>query len=102
MIESSKALPAWRAAVKAAAEAAHHGEPIDQPVSVKVVFVLPRPKRPRFPVPATSPDADKLMRAVGDALEQSGVLRNDSRIIHWDAKKIYAEGDTPTGGWSTA
>lgn len=53
---------------------------------------MPRPKRPRFNVPATAPDLDKLQRGVGDGLEASGLLANDSRIVQWIATKHY--GDT--------
>lgn len=96
MIEMSKKLPAWREAIKTTAAHAHQGHPpIDVPVHVTVRFYMPRPKKPRFPTPAVAPDLDKLCRAVGDALEQSGVLQNDSRITHWSASKHYAGDDGP-------
>ena len=91
LIESSKGLPAWRAAVKAAAEQAHQGQPpIDAPVHVTARFFMPKPKRPRFNTPAVAPDLDKLQRAVGDGLEAGGLIKNDSRIISWDSTKHYA------------
>lgn len=34
-------------------------------------------------------DLDKLCRNLGDALEQSGLLANDSQIVGWDARKIW-------------
>ena len=37
----------------------------------------------------TASDTDKLIRAVGDAIEQSGILRNDSYIVYWNAGKRY-------------
>ena len=58
-------------------------EPIDEPVEVAVHFWLPRPKKPRLEHAATGLDLDKLQRCIGDALEQSGVLRNDARIVKW-------------------
>lgn len=58
-------------------------EPIDEPVEVAVHFWLPRPKKPRLENAATGLDLDKLQRCIGDALEQSGVLRNDARIVKW-------------------
>lgn len=92
------ALTRWRALVfKAAYEAARGlnvDVPLDGPVRLRLVFVLPRPKRPRFWVPAVKPDLDKLVRAVGDALCPSSgprVLREDSRIVHVDAHKVYAD-----------
>jgi crossover junction endodeoxyribonuclease RusA len=71
--------------------------PHDGPVGIHVLFILPKPKRPRWDVPAVTPDLDKLARAVGDALThtkaQPGVLVNDSRIVAWHAAKVY--GDHP-------
>lgn len=68
--------------------------PLDEPVMVGVVFYLPRPANPRFPVPATKPDLDKLLRAIGDALAPQkgvGVLAEDSRIVKWlNPEKEYA------------
>ena len=95
MIESSKLLPAWRKAVTDAARTVAPKQPLDCPVSVEAHFYLPKPKKPRFNVPAVHPDADKLARAVGDALETAGVLQNDSRITHWQIHKHYAEQQPP-------
>ena len=58
-------------------------EPLDAPVEVHVKFWLPRPKKPRLENAATALDLDKLQRCIGDALEQSGVLANDARIVKW-------------------
>lgn len=103
MVEMSKDLPAWRTAVANTARAAHQGRPtIDGPVAVALTIYLPRPKRSRFKVyPAGPPDTDKLQRAVGDALTTSGVIRDDARIVHWDAWKRWATEDTPPGAHIT-
>lgn len=58
-------------------------EPIDEPVEVLAKFWIPRPKNPRLEHAATGLDLDKLQRCIGDALEQSGVLKNDARIVKW-------------------
>lgn len=98
MVEMSKKLPKWRAAVKEAASTAHQGNPpIDAPVRVTARFFMPKPKRPMFPTPATAPDLDKLCRAIGDGIEAGGLLKNDSRIISWDASKSFAEHGAPAG-----
>ena len=62
---------------------------------VQAVFHLPRPKsvRSALPTSKSSYDLDKLCRALGDALEGAGVLKNDSRITTWHARKHYAEAD---------
>jgi crossover junction endodeoxyribonuclease RusA len=91
------ALTAWRTRIAIAAvnavRAAGVKTPIDQPVTVEAVFHLDRPKRPRFNIPATKPDLDKLQRAVGDALcpknKAMRVLAEDSRIIEWRSVKRY-------------
>ena len=92
MIESAKGLPAWRRAVKDAAIIAKGSlDPLDCPVVCTVTFYIPRPARPKFPNhPATPFDLDKLQRSVGDSLEQSGIISNDSRIVRWVAEKVFA------------
>ena len=47
-----------------------------------------KPSAPR--AKATAPDLDKLCRAIGDALTQSGVLRDDALIAEWVARKQWA------------
>ena len=64
-------------------------EPIDEPVEASVTFYLQRPKKPRLDHAATGLDLDKMTRLVGDALEKSGVLRNDARIVRWRAEKHW-------------
>ena len=93
LVETSKKLPEWRKRIEDTARREYAGEPIDQPVKVTVNFFMPKPAKPMFDIPATAPDLDKLCRAIGDGLEKGGVLRNDSRIAHWEARKYYA--DTP-------
>lgn len=92
----------WRATVAAEAAEAWHGRPlIEGPVELDAFFVLPRPKhhyrtgtnahllKESAPVWCeTKPDADKLARAIGDAL--SGVLlRDDKQIVMWTIRKVY-------------
>lgn len=93
LVETSKKLPEWRKQIEDTALREYEGEPIDQPVKVTVDFFMPKPAKPMFDIPATAPDLDKLCRAIGDGLEKGGVLKNDSRIVEWVARKHYA--DTP-------
>lgn len=96
--EANPKLKPWRDAVVLIARRAWLGRPpLDQPVAVDVFFAMPRPKRPKFDRPATKPDADKLQRAIGDALETAGVVANDSRIVMWRSSKVYAGGHQPAG-----
>ena len=87
---------AWRATVAASVAAQHKGPPIDQPVHVELCFWMPRPKRPRWPVPAVKPDLDKLVRSVHDSLQAGGVLAEDSRVVRLTAQKAYVpDGQDP-------
>jgi len=53
-----------------------------------------RPSAPQYKT--TKIDLDKGMRAIGDAIEHSGLIRNDSQIIHWIASKRYCDtGESP-------
>ena len=96
--EANPKLKPWRDAVAIVARRAWLGRPpLDEPVAVDVHFVMPKPRRPKFDRPATKPDADKLQRAIGDALETAGVVANDSRIVMWRVVKVYAERNQPAG-----
>lgn len=95
MIESNKSLKPWRAEVKAAArEAIEHGSEryLDGPVCASIYFTVRKPtsapKRRRV-WPAKKPDLDKLLRAVLDALTDSGVLSDDAQIVSIFASKRY-------------
>lgn len=92
MIESSRKVKPWRAAVKDAAKVARGSlDPLDCAVVVTVDFYLPAPAKSKFgDRPAGPPDLDKICRSTGDALEASGIITNDSRIIKWIAQKHWA------------
>lgn len=93
LVESDKGLPAWRAAIKAAAKlAAGPGwEPIDRAVKVSGEIRIRKPGTTKFPDhPAGPKDLDKMQRAIGDALESARILTNDARICHWDIRKTWA------------
>ena len=95
LVDANRRLKPWRAAVRAAAEesiAEDGWETLDEPCRVRLTFVMPRPKRPRWGLPAVKPDIDKLTRAIFDALTDAGVWRDDSRVVHLVTTKIYARG----------
>lgn len=96
MIESSKALPAWREAVRwTTAQAWNRQPPITGAVLLTLEFVLPRPLS--TPPAIKKPDASKLIRAVEDALTDAGVWRDDSLVVDLRARKRIAELDEPAG-----
>ena len=78
----------WRERVAAAADV---GLTFDCPVSVRVLFEMPRPKRPKFGLPAVPPDVDKLARAVLDGLKQGGLVSDDGRVVRLVVEKVYTE-----------
>jgi len=88
---------AWRKAIALAATEALPSDwtPIDDPCELVVNFYMPKPKSVTRPLPSVSPDLDKLIRAVGDSLTDSGVVTDDSRIVRISARKLYAEGIEP-------
>ena len=73
-------------------EAAKNGwEVTDAPVSVKLIFEVKQPKKPKTHVPVTRPDIDKLARAVLDAITDTGLIwRDDSQVVRLSAEKKYA------------
>lgn len=65
----------------------------DCPLALYVEFVLPRPARPKFDMPAVAPDLDKFQRAIFDALTEAGVWKDDARAVKVTALKRYARRD---------
>ena len=86
----------WRNSIRAAVQLHApqlQGALLRDVVACVAVFHRTRPpsvsKRRLFP--KTSPDLDKLLRAVGDALERTVVV-NDAQIKGWIAWEVYTEG----------
>lgn len=81
LVEVSKRVKPWREAVQDAA-ITHGCKPIHGSVSVKLTFLMPRPKAMPKSAPLTMcarPDADKLARAVLDGL--TGVCFDDDSQV---------------------
>lgn len=101
MTEANKKLPAWRLAVREAAQQAMlsnmQGEPIDVPVKVSVTFFMPKPAKPKWATyPASKPDLDKLIRGVFDSLTHAGAWRDDALAVQITAKKLWCGSTTDT------
>lgn len=101
MRESSKRVKPWRALIVAKVRAVHP-RPVVGGVAVDLVFYRRRPKShfrrgrdhnlladsaPRLWT--TTPDVDKLSRAVLDALTMSGVIADDRQVVELRAFKKY-------------
>lgn len=101
MVETARGHAPWRAAVAAAARDVAPDQPLDGPLHLRVEFRFPMPKsRPAATkaagiAPKTSaPDLDKLVRAVGDALTEGGLIADDARISSVFADKYEVVGWT--------
>ena len=103
MVEMNKRLQPWRNDVGREASIAMRGrELVYGPVAVRLVFHFPRPKghfgtgknadtiktsAPRRHI--TTPDLDKLQRAINDAL--TGIVwKDDSQVWRVEAVKVYS------------
>jgi crossover junction endodeoxyribonuclease RusA len=96
LVESSKGLPEWRWRVGLAANQARHGKALlSGPVRATLVFVMPRPKsfKPSQPTPphTSTPDLDKLVRGVLDALTGTLLVHDALVTSLGDTAKRYAE-----------
>lgn len=105
MVESSKKLKPWRDSVAGAArDVADHDDvpaPLDGALHLDLTFRFPMPKSRRAAVrragqgpKTTAPDLDKLIRAIGDALQAGGLVADDARICSVTARKVEVVGWT--------
>ncbi len=98
--KSRQSVQLWRAAVtrEAAEVAAEHGM-LDGALHVNVLFRMPRVSttRKRDVWHISRPDADKLCRAVFDAMTQGGLIKDDSRICELYVGKRFCVDDEAPG-----
>jgi Holliday junction resolvase RusA-like endonuclease len=107
-------LPRWRMTVTAAAiERMQVGDrefPFTTPLAVSITFIFDRPKshygtgRNAYAIkknapayPAVTPDLDKLLRAILDALTDAGVWHDDAQVCWVQTAKRYRD-RTPLRG----
>lgn len=99
IVDANPKAKGWQSDVRFAASATHKGEPIHKPLSLTVVFHMPRPKyhfkkngelRDDAPYFHTiKPDATKLLRSTEDAL--TGIVwADDSQVAEQVVRKIYS------------
>jgi len=97
--KKSHPIHVFKAAVQLAFAKAYTGPPIEGPIEIEIVFVLPRPKSMRWktkPMPRVlhpkRPDIDNLTKGVLDAL--NGLAwGDDGQIYRAAVSKWYASGD---------
>jgi len=98
MIESSKKVRPWRQDVKAAAESQRPATgALDGPLSVRMVFTLPKPTsspKRRKTYAMKKPDVSKLARSTEDALVDAGLIADDARIVEYERlAKVFPNED---------
>lgn len=99
LVESSKKVRPWRQDVKAAALQMRGGAmPIDAPVSVRMVFTMPKPAsapKTRRTYPMRMPDLSKLARSTEDALTDAGIWADDARVVEYERLAKVYPGEDP-------
>lgn len=92
----------WKQCVRVTGALYQPDDPLRGPVSVVIEFVMPRPQRMRRQgspehVPHTSkPDLDNMVKAVLDAMTNSGWWCDDSQVCALSAEKRYTSaGESP-------
>ena len=105
LIEASKKLKPWRAAIEKACQPYAQDNIHLGPVRLEVDFYMPRPKSVKTTgvnarhLPIVPPDLDKLLRAVGDGVGQSGYIwGDDSQIVEIVGRKFYDDTE-PSGAF---
>ena len=93
MIEASKKVKPWREAVKWAILEQKLAPLGDVPLVVNIVFRFQKPKtvKRKYPTTRRNGDLDKLERATHDAIEDSGLIDDDSQIVEHYGRKVYGE-----------
>jgi len=88
----------WKGQIAIAARPFLPESPLDGPLYISAVFLLPRPKRllrakdPEGMIPHTSkPDTDNLAKALFDCLTEIQMWRDDAQIVLSRILKFYCE-----------
>ncbi len=102
MYEASKKLKPWRKTVRDQVRMliGPNFTPYEGPLGVAFDFYFTRPKSVKKDVvyKATSPDTDKLARAVNDALTESGIWTDDKLVADLRIQKRFCDDDHPAQG----
>lgn len=85
----------WKNRVAFAGQGHKPADPIEAPVTLRLVFYMPRPKRldkaNPGPIPHTvKPDIDNMVKAVMDCLTDAGWWKDDALVTCAVAAKFYA------------
>lgn len=89
LYEDNPATKPWRTKIAEAAGKIRQTADRNQPIDLEITFTFDRPKTTKRDYPAVKPDVDKLVRTILDALEDAGVLINDSQVTDLTTRKRY-------------
>lgn len=64
--------------------------PLSGPLSICVVFFMPKPKKPKNPMPISKPDLSNLIKSIEDALNGIAWF-DDSQVVTSTCEKHYCE-----------
>jgi Holliday junction resolvase RusA-like endonuclease len=100
---SKHPVQAFKATARMAAQTAYQGAPLEGPIVLRVLFLMPRPGRLRWkkrPMPrewhTSKPDLDNLEKSLKDAL--SGLIWiDDAQVCEVRKQKLYCCGDEQPG-----
>ena len=86
----------WKARIRAASSAIprEHGTLAPGPLSCSMAFLMPTKVESRFGKPHTQvPDLDNLAKLVLDAMQDTGLIANDSHVALLSLSKSWAPAD---------
>lgn len=94
---NAKTLNPWRKKVAAALRGAKFAGgsfdlPLVGPVALELTFTVKKPQsapKRRRTWPAVRPDLDHYVRAILDAAQTAGVIKDDAQVVHIAAAKTY-------------
>lgn len=96
---------AFKASARMAARQAYQGPPLEGPIELRVLFLMPRPKRMQWktrPMPREwhtgKPDCENIIKSLQDALTGL-VWVDDAQVCRLMAEKFYCRGDEQPGTW---
>jgi Holliday junction resolvase RusA-like endonuclease len=95
LVDASEGNKAWRAHVTQRVREHMDYIRYKGAVNVKMSFYMEKAKSNKTAFMMQKPDIDKLCRSVMDALTDSEIIEDDSRVVSLTAKKYWADEQNP-------
>jgi Holliday junction resolvase RusA-like endonuclease len=97
LVDASGGNKAWRKLVTETIQSSKDYIRLDGAINVSLMFAMEQAKSNKKPKMTQKPDIDKLARSVLDAMTDSFLIEDDSRIVHLTVTKQWATEDTLPG-----